>query len=63
MYCCDTRPTVGLNPTIPLTAEGQMIEPLVSVPTLAAASDAAVAAADPELDPHGLRSSMCGLRT
>ena len=30
--CLLTSPTVGLNPTIPLTEAGQDIEPFVSVP-------------------------------
>ena len=47
-----TRPTVGLIPTSPLTAEGQTIDPSVSVPTPIAASCAAMAAPVPELDPQ-----------
>ena len=50
-------PTVGFTPTMPLTLEGQAIEPLVSVPTAAAQRLAETATADPELEPHGLRSS------
>ncbi len=52
-----TSPTVGLIPTMPLVCAGQMIEPSVSVPTEAAHRSAATATAEPELDPHGLRSS------
>src|SRR5438093_12302696 len=55
-----TRPTVGLMPTIPLADPGQTIEPSVSVPTDTATRLAATAAADPELDPHGLRSRAYG---
>ena len=51
-----TRPTVGLMPTTPLTLEGQTMEPLVSVPMAAAHREAAPAAPDPELEPHGFRS-------
>ena len=36
-----TSPTVGLNPTMPLTAAGQVIDPSVSVPMAAGASPAA----------------------
>src|SRR5215212_4727636 len=52
-----TNPTVGFNPTSPLTEEGQMMLPSVSVPTPIDARLAAMAVAVPELDPHGLRSS------
>src|SRR5690625_2401850 len=57
-----TRPTVGLMPTTPLAAAGQMIEPLVSVPIATVVKPAATAAAEPELEPHALRSSTYGLR-
>ena len=52
-----TRPSVGLIPTMPLICDGQMIEPSVSVPMAAAQRLAATAAPEPELEPHGLRSS------
>jgi hypothetical protein len=55
--------TLSLKPTIPLALAGQMIEPLVSVPMDAAASEAAVAVPELELEPHGLRSNIFGLRT
>ena len=54
------RPTVGLMPTTPLTPDGQMIEPSVSVPIDTATRLAATAIAEPELDPHGVRSSTYG---
>lgn len=54
----ETSPTVGFSPTRPFIEAGQLIEPSVSVPTAAAAIPAATAAADPELDPHAVRSSM-----
>src|SRR5208337_3610890 len=57
-----TRPTVGLMPTMPLTPDGQTIEPSVSVPMAKAQKFAETAAPDPELEPHGLRSSAYGLR-
>src|SRR5437588_8264009 len=47
-------------PTIPLAEEGQTIEPSVSVPIATAQRFAATAPPDPELDPHGLRSSTYG---
>src|SRR5436305_1266767 len=53
-------PTVGLIPTTPHTVEGEMIEPLVSVPTATAHKLAATPAADPELEPEGFRSSAYG---
>ncbi len=56
-----TSPTVGLIPTIPLAEDGQTIDPSVSVPTATAHKFAAAAAPEPELDPHGLRSSAYGL--
>src|SRR5262245_46448077 len=56
-----TSPTVGLIPTSPATAAGQMMLPSVSVPTPAAARLAATAVPVPELDPQGLRSSAYGL--
>src|SRR5687767_6688097 len=55
-----TRPTVGLSPTSPATAAGQMMLPSVSVPTPMAPRLAAIAVPVPELDPHGLRSSTYG---
>jgi hypothetical protein len=51
------RPTVGLIETIPQTADGEMSEPSVSVPTAAAQNPAETATAEPELEPDGLRSS------
>src|ERR1051325_9814882 len=55
-------PTVGLIPTSEFADEGQTTEPSVSVPIAAAHRLAATPAPDPELDPHGLRSSTYGLR-
>src|SRR5919112_5094392 len=56
------RPTVGLRPTTPFAEAGHTIEPSVSVPTAAAPRLALTATADPELEPHGLRSSTYGFR-
>src|SRR4030088_3781162 len=55
-----TRPSVGLIPTIPLTDDGHTIEPSVSVPIPIAHMFAETAAAVPELEPHGFRSSTYG---
>jgi hypothetical protein len=52
----ETRPTVGLSPTRPATADGQVTEPSVSVPIAAAARLAAAAEPEPELEPQGERS-------
>jgi len=52
-----TSPSVGLMPTRPLNAAGQRIEPSVSVPIATVARPAAIAAPEPALEPHGLRSS------
>src|SRR5437870_7839768 len=57
-----TNPTVGLMPTMPFADEGQTIEPSVSVPIAAAQRLAATAPPEPELDPHGFRSSTYGFR-
>src|SRR5512134_910228 len=51
-----TSPTVGLRPTTPFSDDGQMIDPFVSVPIDAAQKFADVAAAEPDEEPHGLRS-------
>ena len=56
-----TSPTVGLRPTMPLAAAGQVIEPSVSVPIAMRTSPAATAAPLPLELPHGLRSSAQGL--
>src|SRR5688572_7100234 len=56
------RPTVGFTPTTPHTDDGETIEPLVSVPIAATHKLAETAAADPELEPDGLRSSAYGFR-
>src|SRR5437764_15097433 len=55
-------PTVGLKPTMPLIAAGQVIEPSVSVPIAAGTMPAATAAPLPLDEPHGLRLSANGLR-
>src|ERR1700729_3102121 len=62
MPCCDSRPSVGFRPTMPVIDAGQVIEPSVSDPMLAGAMPAATATALPELDPQGVRSSTYGFR-
>ncbi len=57
-----TSPTVGLSPTTPQADAGQTIDPSVSVPTATAPKLADTAAAEPELEPHGFRSSTKGFR-
>src|SRR5882757_7504519 len=57
-----TRPIVGLMPTSPLQLDGETIEPSVSLPSAPAHRFAAVATAEPLLDPDGDRSSAYGLR-
>lgn len=44
------RPTVGLIPTTEFMADGHMIEPSVSVPSVTVAKSAAAAIAEPLLD-------------
>ena len=44
--------------TIPFTEAGQVTEPSVSVPIATVQRLAATALPDPELDPHGLWSSI-----
>jgi hypothetical protein len=56
-----TTPIVGLNPTTPFTLPGHTMLPSVSLPNEIAVKFAEVAAPDPELDPHALRSIEKGL--
>ena len=51
----DTRAMVAFRPTRPLTEAGAVTEPLVSVPTVAAAKLAEPATPDPELEPAAVR--------
>ena len=57
-----SRPSVGLIPTTPQVCAGQTTEPSVSVPMETVHRSAATAAADPELEPHGLRFGSYGFR-
>ena len=45
------RPNVGRSPTVPHLSDGDVIEPSVSVPIENAHKPAAVALADPALEP------------
>ena len=46
-----TSPTVGFIPSIPLTEEGQLTEPLVSVPIATSTNPVATTTPEPELEP------------
>ena len=56
-----TRPNVGFSPTMPHSAAGTRIDPPVSVPTEAKHIPAAIAAAEPPLDPPEIRAGSHGL--
>src|ERR1017187_1927748 len=55
------RPTVGFRPTTPLALPGHTILPSVSVPNDTAVKFDDTAAADPALEPQGLRAMPYGL--
>ena len=57
-----TRPSCGLRPNSPQHAAGMRIEPAPSAASAAGTRPAATAAADPPLDPPGVRSGSHGLR-
>ncbi|BCB75575.1 hypothetical protein Pflav_019850 [Phytohabitans flavus] len=54
-------PYVGLKPVSPQLAAGPRIEPPVQVPMPIMNSDAPTPAAEPELDPPGVRARSQGL--
>ncbi len=56
------RPNVGLSPAIPQKEAGMRIEPPPSVPSANGTMSAATAAAEPPLEPPGVRSRLRGLR-
>src|SRR5260370_37506012 len=56
-----TRPTVGLMAATPLALPGQTLLPSVSLPNDTAAKLDDTAAAEPELEPQGLRPMPYGL--
>src|SRR5216683_1668778 len=57
-----TRPKVGFSPAIPQSADGLRMEPPASVPSAPIHNPAAIAAADPLLDPPVKDSRFQGLR-
>ena len=57
-----TRPYVGFKPVTPHSAAGWRIDPPVSEPSASGTRPAATAAADPPLEPPGIRSRSHGLR-
>src|ERR1700730_4992264 len=57
-----TRLQVGFHPTHPHSEAGILIEPPVSVPIVIGAVFATIAAAEPPLEPPGIRSSAYGFR-
>ena len=57
------RLSVGLRPTMPQREAGIRIEPPVSVPMLPKQRPAAMEAADPLLEPPGIRERSHGLWT
>src|SRR5438105_2701902 len=57
-----TRPIVGLTPTSDCAADGEVIDPSVSVPIATAQKLAAAAAPEPLLEPDGERVTSYGLR-
>src|SRR5205807_10273914 len=58
----ETRPRAGFSPTRPQQAAGIRVEPPPSFPCAIGTIPAATAAADPPLDPPGVRSSDHGFR-
>ena len=60
---CGTRSNVGLNPTTPHQAAGIRIDPPESVPRARSTSPAAIAAAEPPLEPPARRPGARGFGT
>ncbi len=58
-----SKPKVGFNPTAPQYDAGMRMEPPVSVPVAIGISPAPTAAADPPLDPPGIRDVSQGFDT
>src|SRR5215472_16070723 len=57
-----TRPNVGLQPATPQNDAGRVIEPPVCEPSAPRHMPQATAAAEPLLEPPGVRSASQGLR-
>ena len=53
---------VGLNPTTPQKLAGRTMEPTTCVPKPIGKNPAATPAAEPLLEPPGVRAGSCGLR-
>ncbi len=53
---------MGTYPTTPQKAAGRMVEPIVWVPSASGKNPAATPAAEPWLEPPGVRAGSCGLR-
>src|SRR5258708_35190065 len=58
----DSRPRDGFNPTRPQQAAGPRIDPVASLPCATATMPEATAAAEPPLEPPGVRLTSQGLR-
>ena len=58
----ETRPRLGLSPTMLLSPAGTRPEPAVSVPSASGTRPAATATAEPELDPPGISFGLNALR-
>ena len=58
----ETRPRLGLSPTILLNAAGTRPDPAVSVPSASGVIPAPTASAEPELDPPGMSFASNRLR-
>lgn len=58
-----TASWLGLKPTMPQQAAGMRMDPAVSVPTAMATIPAATAAAEPPLEPPGMRPGATGFIT
>src|ERR1700685_1049115 len=58
----ERAPSDGFSPTIPLNAAGTRPDPAVSVPSENGTRRAPTAAAEPELDPPGIKSAPNALR-
>ena len=59
---CGTQPGEARHATMPQKLAGVRSDPPRSLPTAAAHRAAATAAADPPLEPPGVRLGSCGLR-
>ena len=58
----ETRPRLGLRPTMLLNMAGMRPDPAVSVPSATGTRPVATATPEPELDPPGISAGSSGLR-